>query len=437
MDLSRNQGNSEPGNELETHLVQLWQKLLNLQIVGLHDNFFELGGDSLTGAICIYRLQEEFKREIPLAAIFEAPTITELARYIERFRPVEADGDPSTIRTIPGTNIKEQRPMILVPIQPEGSQPPLFCIHPAGGIVFPYYPLALYLGKDQPVFGIQDPNLYSSGSGFTSIEVMATYYLDAIRKVQPGGPYRLLGWSVGGLVAYEIAQQSMRQGESIDRLILLDSYPPIEIKKINSRRSLESRLHSPMTWIRSLPSRIRKSGSMVHPVTNYVRSGLFLLRSSMKSNHPGGNGKPALGDILGWADLDTWRNRLLNDADIKSVVSQQSSLLLVQMPDVRRILNLVKAHMRIAHRYRVEPYPGQIELFRAIDGNGGVPQEQMASGWEHLAGGVTVHPIHSNHVALLARPYVETLGKELRACLDDQSSKIQGDSDEKGSRSNA
>ncbi|MCL4559495.1 MAG: condensation domain-containing protein, partial [Chloroflexi bacterium] len=151
-----------PDNPLEKYLVQLWEKLLEMDQVGIHDNFFELGGDSLMEAICIFQLEDALGESIPLVAVFEAPTVFDLARYLEQKYP---DGVARLLGTpVPVSAVVEEavRPTTLVPIQPEGGKPPLFCIHPAGGIVFPYYTLALYLGKDQPLYGIQDPSLYDT-----------------------------------------------------------------------------------------------------------------------------------------------------------------------------------------------------------------------------------------------------------------------------------
>ncbi len=219
--LAVNQGEEyvPTGNPLETHLVELWEKLLKTDQVGIHDNFFELGGDSLTGAICIFQLQDALGETIPIAAIFEVPTIFEFARYLEQKHSAGVARLLGTPISISAVVEEAALPPTLVPIQPKGSKPPLFCIHPAGGIVFPYYTLASYLGKDQPLYGIQDPSLYDAQVASKSIEAMATGYLEALMTVQPEGPYHLLGWSVGGVVAYEMAQQLSRQGQPLALMI--------------------------------------------------------------------------------------------------------------------------------------------------------------------------------------------------------------------------
>src|SRR5207253_11167405 len=115
---------------------------------------------------------------------------------------------------------------MLVAIQPQGSQPPFFCVHPIGGSVFCYRDLARHLGSDQPFYGLQARDLVPNQEPHASVETMAADYIEALRIIQPTGPYRLGGWSLGGVVAFEMAQQLQRQGESISVLALIDSVSP-------------------------------------------------------------------------------------------------------------------------------------------------------------------------------------------------------------------
>ena len=408
------------GSPLEKHLIQLWERLLKIKQVGIHDSFFELGGDSLTGAICIYRLQEVLGEAIRLAAIFEAPTIFELARYLEQKHSKGVARLLGTPPPISGVAEEAVHPAAIVPIQPNGSKAPLFCIHPAGGIVFPYYTLAPYLGKDQPLYGIQDPSLYCAEPALKSIEAMAARYLEALKTVQPEGPYHLLGWSVGGVVAYEMALQLSRQGQQVAILIMLDTKAPTPARMPHPQSSVKGRLTQIMSWGEEFPNRLQGVGSAIKPIVSYVRSGLFLLASSDKHVSGPASEKPTIVELLSWAGLDTWRTRLLKQADVASAVSQETSLLLVEMPAVRRILGLVREHRRLVHRYAAETYRGRITLFRAIHSE---RYERLAGdptmGWGRLAKmGVEVRTIPGNHVALLVRPCVEILATELKTCLE-------------------
>lgn len=422
-----------PDSPLEEYLVQLWEKLLKTDQVEIHDNFFEMGGDSLTGAICIYQLHDALQETIPLTAIFDAPTVFELARYLEQKHPdgvAQLFGAPtykhaSAVAELPVS------PVILVPIQPKGSKPPLFCIHPAGGVVFPYYALAPYLGKDQPLYGIQDPSLYDAQSAPKSIEAMATRYLEALKTVQPEGPYHLLGWSAGGVVAYEMAQQLSRQGQSVAHLIMLDTHAPVPTRVLQPQLSFRSQLQHITSWAQQSPARIQGIGSAVKPIASYIHSGLFLLAASKRRNTKPSKEKPTTQELLSWAGLDTWRTFLLREAEVANTVSQDASLLLVEMPDVRRVLELVRGHRRLARRYVAEAYRGRITLIRATQsGSNEKGAGDPILGWGVLAqGGVNVHVIQANHVALLVKPYVEILAQELRVCLDQHDNSLPDSAD--------
>ncbi len=409
-----------PNSLLEKHLVHLWKKLLKVDRVDIHDSFFDLGGDSLRGAICIQQLQDALGETIPLATIFDVPTIYDLARYLERKHRSGVARFLGT--TVPVNDALEEviHPAALVPIHPKGSKPPLFCIHPAGGIVFPYYTLAPYLGKDQPLYGIQDPGLYNAQSAPKSIEAMAAHYLKALKTVQPEGPYHLLGWSAGGVVAYEMAQQLARQSQSVAHLIMLDTHAPALVTALLPRLSFRGRLQRSLSCVQALPRRILGVRSAIQPVASYVRSGLFLLAASVKRHRGSDSHKTALVDLLGWASLDTWRTRLLKEAEVAITVSQETSLSLIELPAIRRILGLVWEHRRLVRDYAAEKYPGTITLFRAVRPRSkGQSDEDLTLGWEILAeGGVEVHRLQANHVALLVKPHVEILAQELIACLD-------------------
>lgn len=191
-----------PRTELESALACIWKELLGHSPIGIHDSFFELGGHSLLALRLMRRLQERFSVALPLSTFSLHSTIEALARLIET-----------------GARIASSTPV--VPIQPHGSKPPVFCVHPSGGNVLCYQELARRLGDDQPVFGLEaaEPD-----DRAPSCEAMARSYVAAIRQVQQSGPYRLAGWSTGGVIAFEIARQLRDAGEKLDLLVLIDSW---------------------------------------------------------------------------------------------------------------------------------------------------------------------------------------------------------------------
>ncbi len=221
-----------PRDQLERLLVDLWQPLLGLKQLGIHDNFFEVGGDSIKGAILINQLQQLLGEYVYVVAIFDAPTVAQLAKYLRRHYPTaQWAGETWTIaerlgyQRIEVAESREWSP--LVQLQPgDGSRPPLFFVHPAGGNVFCYGPLARHLGAEQAFYGLQSFGLAKGYSPLTGIPEMARRYLEAVRRLQPEGPYMLGGWSIGGNIALEMAQQLQSAGQEVALLALIDTYHP-------------------------------------------------------------------------------------------------------------------------------------------------------------------------------------------------------------------
>ena len=186
-----------PFTHAERALAEIWAELLGVERVGVTDDFFALGGHSLLAVRLMARIEQVFGVKLPLATLFEAPSVRPLAEAIL--------GDP-VWRTA------------LVRLHPGGSRRPLFLLHPAGGDVFSYVDLAKRLGTERPVYGLQ---AVSEGGGQPTMEDLAARYLAAVREVQPEGPWLLAGWSAGAVTAYEMARQA---GSSL--VAMIDPPPP-------------------------------------------------------------------------------------------------------------------------------------------------------------------------------------------------------------------
>ncbi|HVJ95070.1 MAG TPA: amino acid adenylation domain-containing protein [Labilithrix sp.] len=193
-----------PRDEAERALAELVAGLLQVPSVGVHDDFFELGGTSLTAVRLVVMLETRFGMNVPLSAFIAAPTVAQLA---ERMRSKDA---PAKFNP-------------LVPLSREGSGRPVFFAHPIGGNVLCYVRLAKYIGKDRPLYALQASGVEAGSSPVETVEAMAQAYVEAIRAVQPEGPYTLGGWSFGGYLAFEMARQLREAGEVVDHLVLLDS----------------------------------------------------------------------------------------------------------------------------------------------------------------------------------------------------------------------
>jgi acyl carrier protein len=190
--------------DTENQLAGIWRELLGVESIGVDQNFFDLGGDSSLAVRMFAEIEKEFNVKLPLATLYETPTIEELGRVLR--------GETLTSGWSP-----------LVAIQPAGSRPPLFCFHGAGGNVLIYRDLSRRLGPDQPFYGLQSQGLDGSLPPLTTVEEMAALYVKEIRRAQPHGPYFLGGYCGGGTVAYEAAQQLQEDGERVVLLALFDT----------------------------------------------------------------------------------------------------------------------------------------------------------------------------------------------------------------------
>jgi enterobactin synthetase component F len=197
----------EPVTPNEKKLAALWRQILKVERVGLHDNFFELGGDSLNAAEMAALFPAWFQTELQLGSLFEAPTVGTLVKVIERYRNSEYIGPLS----------------VMLPLR-KVAQQPLFCIHPIIGVSMGFSALLPHIDPTIPVYGLQSRGLRGGGSLPSSIEEVAADYLVQIRHIQPEGPYRLIGRSLGGLLGHCIAEQMQEQGLQVELLAMIDSY---------------------------------------------------------------------------------------------------------------------------------------------------------------------------------------------------------------------
>ena len=204
-------GEDEAGAPLslrERVLAELFAEVLDVPEVGLTDSFFELGGYSLLVVRLISRVRAVLGVELTVRDVFEASTVTGLAR--------RCAGEP-----------RADSLAVMLPLRASGTRPPLFCIHPAAGTSWVYSGLLRFLDPDQPVYGLQARALREPERTPASAGEVVDDYLAQIRRVQPHGPYALLGWSLGGLIAHLLAVRLRQEGENVRLLAVLDSYPRI------------------------------------------------------------------------------------------------------------------------------------------------------------------------------------------------------------------
>ncbi|MEU8682343.1 amino acid adenylation domain-containing protein [Streptomyces sp. NPDC048611] len=201
-------GARRPAGPREETLTRLFAEVLGLEQAGPDDAFFDLGGTSLLAVRLVARVRAAFGCELTIGSLFEAPTPAALAARLDSSGP--ASGDALDV---------------VLPLRATGDRPALFAFHPAGGLAWCYAGLAARLGPDQPVYGIQARGLAGDAPLPRALAEQAEDYVQQLRTVQPHGPYRLLGWSVGGILAHTVAVLLQEAGESVELLALLDAFP--------------------------------------------------------------------------------------------------------------------------------------------------------------------------------------------------------------------
>lgn len=351
-----------PRDRFEEQLVMLWTTVLQLKSVGVRDNFFELGGHSLLAARLFAQIENRFGKHLPLATLFQSPTIEQLANALR---------DSCTERTWSS----------LVAIQPEGSRPPLFCIHAGGANVLIYRPLSRHLGNDQPIYALQAQGLDGHARPLTRVEDMAAHYIEEMRAFQPEGPYHLLGASFGGLVIYEMACQLSQQGQKVGLVAMLNTDCPVyTLGKRIASHLVHLKQHGPRFYgeavIKGLMRRINK----------YV---------------------PVSG-----AASDRSENSVSLDPELLQVLESRHDR---DEALVRTVVAIIQAENTYFPTGRI--YPGKITLFRAINATQDFHDNRL--GWGSLArGGFEVYDIPGTHTSMREEPNVAVLVEKLKPCLE-------------------
>jgi acyl transferase domain-containing protein/thioesterase domain-containing protein len=343
-------------DRVESVLSQWWQESLGVEQVGLDDDFFDLGGQSLIGVRLFSKIKKTYGIDLALSTLFEARTVQALAQLIRRAKT------KTSTSTLSGGAI--------IRIQPKGTRLPLYVISGIGGKVIVYQGLAAKLGEDQPVYGLTPRGPDGGELHHRSVEEMAAYYVEAIRELQPEGPYRLLGYSFGGTVAFEMAQQLVAQGASVGFLGMLDTI---------------ERHYRKQVW---------KSFGF--------RDRISVYRSEFKEA------------LLEGAPLKPlWLRFKLRYSRMVSPFIHATSEWIPQFGQ-----SIEDTHQFASANYQPKVYPGTVTLFRCSS-KGVLDGENDHLGWDGLAaGGIEIHHVPSAHHTILREPGVKSLAEKLRECLD-------------------
>lgn len=360
-----------PRDAVERELVQIWERVLKRYPIGIRDTFFELGGHSLLAVQIMSRIQACFDLTIPLALLFQSPTIEELAVSLRR-QDVALDWHP------------------LVPIQPHGARPPLFLMPGAGGNVVYFHHLAQRLGSDQPVYGLQSVGLDGRSEPLTDVGAIAALYIEKIREVQARGPYYLGGHSFGARVASEMVQQLTRVGERVALLAVFDTTAPVFALELLGLDWDETRwmVQIAMEIEHFLGKKLGITHELLRPLAQEQQ--LDLLVERLKA----ADWWPAAADPI----------------------------------QIRGFMRVYKSNRQTQYVVSGEPHPVRIALFRAEKSdeddevlNEGMVAARRDSAWGWAAFSdqpVDVHDVPGDHVTMMTEPHVKCLAKYLKARLD-------------------
>ncbi len=366
----------EPSTDIERKLAEFWSELLGVKTIGVHDSFFDLGGHSLIAVRLFRMIKKAYAIEFPISVLFEAPTIGQCAALIERSGGGSAATEPAAdAAQTPSTADSAPRFKHVVPMHPgkAAHRTPLFICAGMFGNILNLRHLAIRLGQDRPVYGLQAKGLYGGDTPHETFEEMARDYIGEMRAVQPNGPYVLAGFSGGGIVAYEMAQQLRAQGEDVSHVFLLDTPLP----------------HQPF---QSLLDRLTIR------YQDFQREGLSLLPR--------------------WVAGKIRYRRVVRERELKDESA----------PDVLHNNMIEDYFLAALSRYEVKPYAGSVVLLRPklqvryvladgrkLNESRNIMRED--NGWSEFAGDLRVFEVPGDHDSMVLEPNVRSLAEHMRTTI--------------------
>jgi len=343
-----------PRNALESEMVALWEAVLAKQPIGIHANFFDLGGHSLSAVRLIAQCNDRFGKPLRLGDLFAYPTVAGLTAHL---RGSSAHASPSQVVTL----------------QPKGSKHPLFCIHAAGGGVFGYETLAGLGDPERPVHAI----CADKENPPPTVQAMAASYLELIKSRQPRGPYLLAGWSMGGLIAFEMTRQLQAAGDAVARLILIDSM------------LLDRQGHG-------------------------AKFGEADILASFVNQLAAGTGWSLEADDLRQLPEDERLIMVQRKAAAAGILPRETELAALKTQ-----WQLFRNNALASHRYQPEAIRGDVHLIQAKERDSRLI-ELPNHGWNPFCDRVIAAEVPGSHMSLVTRPHVEQLAAAIEPWLEDQ-----------------
>ncbi|MFH7339449.1 amino acid adenylation domain-containing protein [Streptomyces sp. KHY 26] len=337
-----------PRTPQEEIICSLFADVLGLEHIGIDDNFFELGGHSLLATRLLSRLRTTLGIDLPVRVFFESPTPAALTTH--------ADG--------PETKPAAFNPVL--PLRPEGDKPAVFLIHPGSGLSWSYLGLLRYIDQGRPVYAVQAPTLTTRDSTYGSLTELAQRYADLIQRIQPGGPYHVVGWSFGGLTAHQVAYCLQAKDQEVGLLAVLDGYP-VPPEAAGSALADHVLLEAALSGIRGRETSEDEMPSSTAAVLDLVRSS-----------------SPAFLD--------------LEDDEILNLVAT------------------AKANVCVMTEHRPGVFHGDMTLFRATRGGRSAATAQSA--WlPWLSGELTVADVDCSHYQMMDPEPLSVIGPALNVGL--------------------
>jgi len=358
-------------NPVERTIAEAWRELLGVEEIGTEDDFFALGGHSLAAVRLFAKIRKQYAVDLPLATLFQAPTLGALAAVVAHAGGLDT-AQPAAETKKPASNVislvaRNWSPLVAI-CRGNADRGPLFCVHGAGGNVLNFKVISDRLGHEQPFYGLQAQGVDGRLAPLASIEEMAAQYVEAVRSVTPQGPYRLAGYSAGGMIALEMAQQLRKDGAAVELLAMIDTLSP--------------------TAARRKVSPFKK---------------LWLMRQW------------SVQFALDWPN----RRRKGKQADATYAIALERLARGEPLPPELVEFHLFRNFMAAQQRYQPAPYDGAMVLFKATQADTQYLGAGHTLGWdEHISGDIRVTTIAGSHFSMMAEPGVSELIAAFKKELD-------------------
>lgn len=363
-----------PRDNIELGISNIWKKVLNLDVIDIEDNFFEIGGQSLIAVKLFSEINKKYGINLALATLFNNGTIKALSEIIRSKKQYDNN-------------------TALVSIQEGEENTPIFLVHPAGGNILSYYELSQNIGKSYPVLGLQSTNALKWNSADFSINKMANYYLDEIQSSGFKPPYIFGGWSMGALVAFEMAMLCQKQNVTLPMVIIIDQIAP-ETNSYTKYKQIDEATR--------LSIFADKVGHLIGHDLNLTKEKLTNMSIKEKSE----------------LFLDKFKKYNLVPSDI-------------QLIDFSDFLKLMIRHNEVTLKYNPDIYDGKVLVCRAENSfefdsslltvSGSNQKREKDLGWQkYISGSVDVVNVPGDHISIMTNPNIKLLSDKIKVWINNK-----------------